>query len=124
MTSSQLDYRWNLRPLMADRHLWKATELVPLLRDRGIGLSASQVRRLVTGKPERLSMTVLVALCDIFGCTPGDLITIQPVTVAPARRRSVRRPGRPGPRALTPEAADTRCQGSGEPAACPAPAPA
>ncbi len=26
-------------------------------------------------------MTVLAALCDIFGCTPGDLITIQPVAV-------------------------------------------
>ena len=31
--------------------------------------------RLVTDKPERLSMKVLVALCDIFDCTPDDLIT-------------------------------------------------
>ena len=37
-------------------------------------LSASQVYRLVTDKPERLSTKVLIALCDILDCTPADLI--------------------------------------------------
>ena len=69
------DFDWNLRPLMAARHLWKATQLTPLLRQRGVNLSQSQIRRLVTGKPRRLSMAVLSALCDILGCTPNDLIT-------------------------------------------------
>jgi hypothetical protein len=32
------------------------------------------VYRLVTDKPERLSMRVLIALCDILDCTPADLI--------------------------------------------------
>jgi len=54
--------------------MWKTTELVPLLRERGVELSASQVYRLVTDKPERLSMKVLIALCDILDCTPADLI--------------------------------------------------
>jgi len=53
---------------------WKTTELIPLLRERGAELSASQVYRLVTDKPERLSMKVLIALCDILDCTPADLI--------------------------------------------------
>jgi hypothetical protein len=39
-----------------------------------VELSASQVYRLVTDKPERLSMKVLIALCDILDCTPADLI--------------------------------------------------
>ena len=69
------DFDWNLRPLMAARHLWKATQLAPLLSQRGVNLSQSQIRRLVTGKPRRLSMAVLSALCDILGCTPNDLIT-------------------------------------------------
>jgi DNA-binding Xre family transcriptional regulator len=43
-------------------------------RERGVELSASQVYRLVTDKPERLSMKVLIALCDILDCTPADLI--------------------------------------------------
>jgi hypothetical protein len=47
---------------------------VPLLRDRGIDLSASQIHRLVSGTPERLSLQVLSALCDILGCTPADLV--------------------------------------------------
>ena len=46
----------------------------PQLRERGIDLSASQVHRLVSGTPERLSLQVLSALCDIFNCTPADLV--------------------------------------------------
>jgi DNA-binding Xre family transcriptional regulator len=60
---------------MVAHHLGKATQLVPLLHERGVNLSSSQVRRLVAQKPDRLSMNVLIALCDIFGCTPADLIT-------------------------------------------------
>ena len=46
-----------------------------MLHDRGIDLSASQVHRLVSGTPERLSLQVLSALCDILECTPADLVT-------------------------------------------------
>ena len=69
-----LDYNWNLRSLMAAHSLWKTTDLAPLLRDRGINLSAAQVYRLVTEKPERRSLRTLVALCDIFDCTPNELV--------------------------------------------------
>lgn len=55
-----------------------------LLRERGIDLSASQVYRLVAGQPERVSLQVMAAICDVFACTPGDLIT---VTAADKRRR-------------------------------------
>jgi DNA-binding Xre family transcriptional regulator len=71
----QVDYMWQLREVMAAHGLFATTELVPLLRDRGIDLSASQVHRLVTGTPERLSLHVLAALCDIFDTTPAELIT-------------------------------------------------
>lgn len=70
----RVSYRWRLRDVMADHQLFTTTSLVPLLADRGIDLSPSQVHRLVTQAPERLSMPVLAALCDIFGCTPADLI--------------------------------------------------
>lgn len=75
----QLDFHWKLRQQMAAHDMWKTTQLAPLLRERGIDLSAAQIYRLVTDKPERLSMKVLVALCDIFDCTPNDLITPEAV---------------------------------------------
>ena len=71
------DYRWRLRGLMAERGMWKTTELIPLLADRGITLSAAQVYRLVAGVPQRLSLHTLAALCDILGCTPNDLVDVQ-----------------------------------------------
>ncbi|MGH3196977.1 MAG: helix-turn-helix domain-containing protein [Streptosporangiaceae bacterium] len=69
-------YQWRLRNVMADRGMFTTTELVPHLAERGITLSASQVHRLVTGTPERLSLPVLAALCDILGVTPADLIAV------------------------------------------------
>jgi DNA-binding Xre family transcriptional regulator len=70
-----VDYVWRLREVMAAHGMFQTTELVGPLRERGVDLSVSQVHRLVTGKPERLSLTVLAALCDIFDTDPGGLIT-------------------------------------------------
>lgn len=79
-TRRHLDFHWKLRQLMAAHNMWKTTQLAPLLRERGVELSSAQIYRLVTDKPERLSMKVLIALCDIFDCTPTDLITPEVVT--------------------------------------------
>lgn len=70
----KVDYTWRLRLVMAEHGIYATTDLVPLLRDRGINLSASQVHRMVTGTPERLSLQVLAALCDIFETDPSELI--------------------------------------------------
>jgi DNA-binding Xre family transcriptional regulator len=72
----KVGYTWKLREIMADQRIYTATELVTLLRERGIDLSASQVHRLVSGTLERLSLQVMSALCDILSCTPADLIAI------------------------------------------------
>ena len=69
----RIGYQWKLRSVMAQRNLWKSTELVPLLKSRGITLSESQVYRLVTGAPERIPARTFAALCDILECTPNDL---------------------------------------------------
>jgi DNA-binding Xre family transcriptional regulator len=71
----KVGYEWRLREAMAQHKMFTATELVPLLHERGIDLSASQVHRLVSGTPEWLSLQVLSAFCDILGCTPAELIT-------------------------------------------------
>ena len=70
---------------MAAHGLFNATDLEPLLAERGINLSSVQVWRLVTGTPERLSLPVLAALCDIFEADPGQLIATTAPTPRPAR---------------------------------------
>jgi len=69
-----IDYEWRLRVLMAEQGMFKATDLTPRLAEHGVRLSDSQVWRLVTGRPERLNLRVLMVLCEILGCEPGELV--------------------------------------------------
>lgn len=80
----KVDYTWRLAELMAARGLHNTTDLIPLLAERGINLSRPQVYRLVNQRPERVSLQVVSAICDIFGCSPSDLLT---VTAADIRTR-------------------------------------
>jgi DNA-binding Xre family transcriptional regulator len=84
----RLDYRWNLRQVMAGRGMFATTDLIGPLAERGIRLSSSQVYRLVAERPERLGLKILMALLDILGCSMNDLI--EPVAqagVAGARKK-------------------------------------
>ncbi|WP_348695953.1 helix-turn-helix transcriptional regulator [uncultured Nocardioides sp.] len=71
----KVDYTWRLAELMAARGLHNTTELIPLLAERGITLSRPQVYRLVNQRPERVSLMMIAALCDIFECESTDLFT-------------------------------------------------
>ncbi len=51
----QVDYRWHVAELMARHGMHNTTDLAPRLRDYGIELSPSQVYRLVTQTPDRVS---------------------------------------------------------------------
>jgi DNA-binding Xre family transcriptional regulator len=84
--TAKLDYRWNLRQVMASRDMFATTDLIPALRQRGTELSSSQVYQLVVERPERLRLKVLMALCDILECSMEDLI--EPIAVEEATRRS------------------------------------
>jgi hypothetical protein len=83
--TAKLDYRWRLREVMATQGMFSTTDLRPLLIERGIDLSPSQVYRLVVERPERLSLKVLMALIDILGCHMDALI--EPVAAAGGQRR-------------------------------------
>jgi DNA-binding Xre family transcriptional regulator len=91
--TGKIGYVWHLRRLMAEHGMFATTDLVPLLAMRGVALSREQVYRLVTGTPERLSLTTLAALCDILGCGPGDLV--EPVTSGRPGREPGTRPAGP-----------------------------
>jgi DNA-binding Xre family transcriptional regulator len=86
-----VDYTWRLAELMAAHGMHNSTDLVPHVRERGIDLSASQIYRLVTSKPERVSLKLVAAICDVFNCGPDDLIT---VTAADARKKPIAAAGR------------------------------
>ena len=83
--AAKLDYRWHLRKVMAERGMFSTTDLIPLLAERDIVLSSSQVYRLVVERPERLSLKILMALLDILECGMDDLI--EPVASASAATR-------------------------------------
>lgn len=85
--TAKLDYRWHLRELMANRGMFSTTDLRPLLADRGVNLSASQVYRLVVERPERLNLNALVALVDILGCRMEELI--EPVAASSGLKKAV-----------------------------------
>ncbi|WP_454810059.1 helix-turn-helix domain-containing protein [Paenarthrobacter nitroguajacolicus] len=68
-----IGYEWRLREVMAAAGMFTTTKLQPGLRERGIELSASQVYRLATEKPDRLNLHVMAALMDIFDCSADDL---------------------------------------------------
>lgn len=89
----KVEYAWRLREVMAAHRIYTATELVPLLRERGVELSASQVHRLVSGTPERLSLHVLAAFCDIFECTPAELVETRAQNVGVRKTASGDLPG-------------------------------
>jgi len=90
--AARLDYQWHLRQVMAARGMFSTTDLIEPLADRDITLSSSQVYRLVTDRPERLSLKILMALLDILDCTMDDLI--EPVPAAGAGKKKVSAGGR------------------------------
>ncbi|RIJ77328.1 XRE family transcriptional regulator [Nakamurella silvestris] len=59
---------------MARQGLCSTSDLRPLLKQRGIEVSASQTYRLVVETPERLSLKTLMTLLDILGCPMQELI--------------------------------------------------
>jgi DNA-binding Xre family transcriptional regulator len=84
-----VDYEWRLRVLMAENGMFRATDLMPRLREHGIRLSDSQVFRLVSGRPERVNLRVLMVLCEILGCELGELVRRTDAMAAAAKTEPV-----------------------------------
>lgn len=87
MSRRELTYTWRVREIMARRHIFTAKELAPLLHERGITLTPNAIWRIVSGEPERVSLKMLVALCDALDVEMNDLITYTAVDAKAVRRR-------------------------------------
>ena len=72
-----LDMRLRIPELMAEHQppLATAYALEKASREKASRIPMSTAHRLVTtkGKPERVDLRTLDALCIVFGCEPGDL---------------------------------------------------
>lgn len=95
--NKKMSYTWHLRTLMAERGHFATSDLVPLLAERGVHLSREQVYRLVTTTPQRLSLDVLAALCDILDVDTSDLIEITTANVSVAKPTGTTEAGHPPP---------------------------
>lgn len=81
----RVEYSWRLREIMAARGLNNISELIPLLVERGIDLSPSQLYRMLGQRPDRMSLALLGALCDALDCSVEDLCQFR-IEATPNRR--------------------------------------
>lgn len=77
MDETLLDMRLRIRELMAGHNppLSTAYALEKASREKSARIPMSTAHRLVStkGKPDRVDLRTLDALCDVFGVEPGDL---------------------------------------------------
>jgi DNA-binding Xre family transcriptional regulator len=85
---TDVTYTWQLPVVMARAGYRTSTDLIEPLADRGIMLSRSQIYRL-TRDPERVSLQLLAALCDIFNIGMNELITVESQRIRATKRRTV-----------------------------------
>lgn len=65
---------WMLRQIMAEKGIWKGTELARLLEEKaGYHLSPPSISALLNGQPKQMKAATLDALCIALDCTPNDL---------------------------------------------------
>ena len=82
MSRTTITYSWRLREIMAARGLNNISDLIPLLTERGITLSSSQIYRLVGDRPSAdvlevgLGLGVFAAQLSAFG--PRSYVAVEP----------------------------------------------
>lgn len=72
--AKRVTFGWNLRQVMAERGMFKTSDLVEPLHALGVDISRQMIHRVVTGAPQRVNLDLLAALCEILECTPNDLL--------------------------------------------------
>ena len=82
----RVEYSWRLREIMAARGLNNISDIMPLLIERGIDLSPSQLYRMLGQRPDRISLALLGAICDALECSVEDLCQFR-IEAASSRKR-------------------------------------
>ncbi len=91
-------FEWKLRELMAIRQMFNTSDLIAPLAEHGIELSRSQVYRLVAETPERVTIPLLLALCEILNCQLTDLaVPVDARAARPAKKARKKAVGESAP---------------------------
>lgn len=77
--TKKMQATWMVPQLMGRNCIHSVRDLSHALAERGIHLSNMQVYRLTVQQPSRVTMDILAALCDIFSCSPNDIINVEAV---------------------------------------------
>jgi DNA-binding Xre family transcriptional regulator len=78
---------WHLRTQMLRKGFRSIVSLHRALKERGILISRVQLARVVNELPVRLNTHLLLSLCTVLDCAPGQLLSLEPIEVAEIRRR-------------------------------------
>lgn len=94
--------RWNLRMAAAERGIWKSTQVRRMLAEAGLEISAGKMSALWTGTPTTVRLDDLDVICTILGCTPSDLLIVEPEKVAARRTPTIQAVAGTGTQVPTP----------------------
>jgi len=70
---------WRLPIVMAERRIYKKSDLHKLLTDVGLEISTVHVGRIFKDMPELLNSDLLLALMQVLDCTLDDLLRVEDV---------------------------------------------
>lgn len=76
-----MSFKWCLKQKMAEKGIWRATDLTKLLNAYGIDISSSMVSRIVDKIPEKINTKVFFAICDILKCSPHEILIFEPTSI-------------------------------------------
>ncbi len=89
-SGDKIEIFWNLRELLDQKPIRTVKVFQRLLREHGVSLAYSQVYMLMNEQPLRVTMKNILAICEILGCSVGQLIVIRKVS-----KEKKHKPGEP-----------------------------
>lgn len=77
MIKDSLEIYWNLDNLLYQKKILKVTEFQDGMRQHGVSLSYAQAHALANEQPLRVTLRVVLAICQLLDCSVNDLIVIR-----------------------------------------------
>jgi len=105
---------WNLRDLLKERGITRASEVSRIIRERtGYRLSTQAVCDLLNSQPKMVRIETTAAFCDAFYCRLSDFFEVSPI--AGRKPQTKARGGGEPPSSLNEEVSPTVSEPGGNP---------
>ena len=87
---------WNLRDLLKERGITRASEVSKIIRERtGYKLSTQAVCDLLNSQPKMVRIETTAAFCEAFYCRLSDFFEVLPIPASRPQTKARRRGGPP-----------------------------